>query len=101
MWETKESTYRLDTLASGQAALAALDGAAQSFAVIIVDQKTWNLTGAELVAVLRERGVKSRIIVLSAHLTDEVRKTYEELCVQAIFEKPFDITQLRAALDAA
>ena len=49
---------------------------------------------------LRERGVKSRIIVLSAHLADEVRKTYEELCVQAIFEKPPDIARLGTAVDA-
>ncbi len=32
-------------------------------------------------------------MVLSAHLTDEVRKTYEELGVEAIFEVPFGITQ--------
>ncbi|HEY2711672.1 MAG TPA: response regulator [Chthoniobacterales bacterium] len=89
-----ESTYRLDTRASGLAALAAVDGTAQPFDIIIVDQKMPNLTGVEVVTALHERGVKSRIIVLS-HLTDEVRKTYEELGVQAIFEKPSDITQLR------
>lgn len=49
---------------------------------------------------LRGRGVKSRIIVLSARVTDEVRQTYEDLGVQAFFEKPFDLTQLRAAVDA-
>ena len=46
------------------------------------------------IAALRERGLKSRIIVLSAHLTDEVRQTYKDLGVQAIFEKPFDIARL-------
>jgi len=59
-----------------------------------------NLTGAQLVAALRERGVKSRIIVLSADVTDEVRQTYQDLGVQAIFEKPFDVGQLRAAVDS-
>ena len=51
-------------------------------------------------AALRERGSKSRIIVLSAHLTHELRQIYEGLGVQAIFEKPFDIAQLRAAVDS-
>jgi len=92
--------YRLNTVASGEAALAAIDAASQPFDVIIVDQKMPNLTGAQLVAELRERGVKSRIIVLSAQVTDEVRQTYEALDVQAIFDKPFDISQLRAAVDA-
>ena len=91
--------YRLNTVASGEAALAALASAAEPFDVIIVDQKMPNLTGAELVAALRERGVKSRIIVLSAHVTNEVRKTYKDLGVQAIFEKPFDVAHLRAAVD--
>ena len=99
-WVFGPPRYQLNTVASGAAALAAIDAADQPFDVIIVDQKMPNLTGAELVATLRERGVPSRIIVLSAHLTDEDRKTYEELGVQVIFEKPPDITKLRAAVDA-
>jgi DNA-binding response OmpR family regulator len=91
--------YRLVTVASGEAALAALEAAAEPFDVLIVDQKLPNLTGAQLVAALRERGVKSRIIVLSARVNDEVRQTYEDLGVQTFFEKPFDIAQLRAAVD--
>ena len=99
-WVFGPPHYRLDTVASGEAALNALDVAAEPFDVIIVDQKMPNLTGAQVVAALRERGVKSRFIVLSAHVTGEVRKTYEDLGVQAIFEKPFDVAQLRAAVDS-
>ena len=47
------------TVARGEAALAALDAAAQPFDAIIVDQKMPNLTGAQLVAALRERGGRS------------------------------------------
>jgi DNA-binding response OmpR family regulator len=99
-WVFGPPRYQLNTVDSGAAALAALDSADQPFDVIIVDQKMPNLTGVEVVTALRERGVQSRIIVLSAHITDEVRQTYEELGVQAIFEKPPDINQLRAAVDA-
>jgi DNA-binding response OmpR family regulator len=98
-WVFGPPRYQVNKVASGEAALAAVDGAAEPFDVIIVDQKMPNLTGTELVTAFRERGVQSRIIVLSANITDEVRQTYEELGVQAIFEKPPDIMQLRAAVE--
>ena len=92
--------YEVTDAPDGDDALARLEANSGAYDVIIVDQKMPNLTGVEVVTALRERGVQSRIIVLSAHITDEVRQTYEELGVQAIFEKPPDINQLRAAVDA-
>ena len=91
--------YHLTTANGGREALAQVDSATEPFDVVIVDQKMPNLTGTQLVAAIRERGLKSRIIVLSAHVTDEIRRVYEDLEVAAIFEKPFDLSQLRAAVD--
>lgn len=90
--------YEVLTVDSGAAALARLDDTA-SFDVIIVDQKMPNQTGVELVGALRERGVSSKIIILSAHVSPDVRETYERLQVYAIFSKPFDLGELRAAVD--
>jgi CheY-like chemotaxis protein len=90
--------YEMLTVDSGAAALARLDVAAD-FDVIIVDQKMPNQTGVELVGALRERGISSRIIVLSAHVSPDVRAVYEQLQVYAIFSKPFDLGELRAAVD--
>jgi DNA-binding response OmpR family regulator len=59
-----------------------------------------HLTGSELVAAIRKRGVTSKIIVLSAHVTEEIRRAYEQFDVQHIFEKPFDLAEFRAAVDA-
>jgi CheY-like chemotaxis protein len=92
--------YQLTPVSSGQEALERIDQAAEPFDVIIVDQKMPNLSGTELVAAIRHRGLRSRIIVISAHITDEIRKVYEGLGVQAIFPKPFDLAELRGAVDA-
>ncbi len=90
--------YEMLTVDSGAAALARFDDEAD-FDVIIVDQKMPNQTGVELVAALRARGVSSKIIVLSAHVSPDVREVYTGLQVYAIFSKPFDLGELRAAVD--
>jgi DNA-binding response OmpR family regulator len=92
--------YQMTAVASGDDALATLDADADPFDVIIVDQKMPNLTGVELVTAIRERGVTSKIIVLSAHLSPEIREAYEQMDVHVMFEKPFDITELRSAVDS-
>lgn len=93
--------YQLTAVSSGEEALVQIDQAAEPFDVIIVDQKMPNLSGTELVAGIRARGLRSRIIVVSADITDEIRQVYEGLGVQAIFPKPFDLAELRAAVDPA
>ena len=90
--------YEILTVESGAAALARIEDKAD-FDVIIVDQKMPNQTGVELVAALRARGVASKIIVLSAHVSSDVREVYEGLQVYAIFSKPFDLGELRAAVE--
>lgn len=89
--------YEMTTVASGHDALARLESGSDKFDVIIVDQKMPNLTGVELVSAMRERGVTSKIIVLSAHLVPDVRAAYEEMDVHIMLSKPFDIAELRAA----
>ena len=49
--------------------------------------------------VIRERHFAGKIMVLSAHLSVEVRAAYEEMEVDAMIEKPFSIKALRQALD--
>jgi len=38
-------------------------------------------------------------MVLSAHLSPEIREAYEQMDVRVILDKPFDIQDLRSALD--
>jgi two-component system response regulator (stage 0 sporulation protein F) len=92
-------TYAMTTVESGGAALAKLDSNSKPYDVIIIDQKMPDLTGVELVQAIRARGIGSKIVVVSAHLTSDIREAFERLDVQIIFTKPFDIVQLRSAVD--
>jgi CheY-like chemotaxis protein len=91
--------YELTCVDSGNAALARLDANSNLYDVIIVDQKMPHLSGAELVGAIRDRGINGKIIVLSAHLTSELREAYERMDVHVMFSKPFDVIALRSAVD--
>jgi CheY-like chemotaxis protein len=91
--------YEVTCVENGDAALARLDANSGQYHVIIVDQKMPNLTGVELVDAIRKRRILSKIIVLSAHLSPEVREAYERMDVHVMFRKPFNVHQLRTAVD--
>ena len=90
--------YDITCVASGRDALAHLDRSTP-FDVIIVDQKMPNLTGVELVREIRKRGIEGKIIVVSANLSNDVCEAYQRMEVSQIFSKPFDIRQLRSAVE--
>lgn len=91
--------YEVTGVENGDAALAKLDAGSAGYDVIIVDQKMPHLTGVELVSAIRERGITSKIMVLSAHLSSDVREAYHRMDVHVMFPKPFDVGQLRSAVD--
>ena len=91
--------YTVTDAEDGDDALARLGATDGSYDVIIVDQTMPRLTGTELVDEIRKRGIAGIIIVLSAHLSAEVREAFERMDVNVIMEKPFDIYELRSTLD--
>jgi CheY-like chemotaxis protein len=91
--------YELTPVENGDAALARLDSGSEHYDVIIVDQKMPHMSGVELVEQLRKRGTDSKIMVLSAHISSEVRAAYERMDVHVMFPKPFDVGALRSAVD--
>jgi len=91
--------YELSAVENGDAALARLDSGFEHYDIIIVDQKMPHMTGVELVGELRKRGVNTEIMVLSAHISSEIRAQYERLDVHVMFPKPFDVGALRSAVD--
>jgi CheY-like chemotaxis protein len=90
--------YDIVCVGNGADALAHLDRSTP-FDVIIVDQKMPKLTGVELVQEIRRRGIEGKIIVVSANLSADVCEAYERMDVSLIFSKPFDIRQLRSAVE--
>jgi len=91
--------YELCAVENGDAALARLDSGTERYDIIIVDQKMPHMSGVELVEQLRKRNVDSKIMVLSAHISDDVREAYERMDVHVMFPKPFDIGAIKSAVD--
>jgi two-component system response regulator (stage 0 sporulation protein F) len=94
-----EARYELTCVENGNAALARLDVNSDLYDVIIVDEKMPHLTGLELVGAIRKRGINGKIIVVSAHLTSDVREAYARMDVHVMFSKPFNVEELRSAVD--
>lgn len=91
--------YQVASAADGHTALTEITEHPGEYDIIIVDQKMPRMTGLELVQGIRERGVPARIMVLSAHLTLEIRQAYEQMGVCVILQKPFDVAELRLAVN--
>jgi CheY-like chemotaxis protein len=90
--------YELTTANDGNRALEKLEAAPGAFDVIIVDQQMPQLSGVELVREIRERGIPTKIMVLSAHLSPEIREAYEQMGVHVLLSKPFVREELRLAV---
>jgi len=80
-------------------ALARVADHSQSFDVVIIDHKMPRVSGIQLVRALRGVNFAGKIVVLSAHLTDENRRAYAELNVDRMLTKPFDVQELRDVID--
>lgn len=91
--------YELACVDSGPAALARLDANADMYDVIIVDEKMPHMTGVELVGAIQKRGIKGKIVVVSAHLNTAICEAYKRLGVHVLFSKPFNVDELRTAVD--
>jgi len=93
------SRYQFSAVENGDAALARLYAGSERYDIIIVDQKMPHMTGVELVEEMRKRGINSKIMVVSAHLSSEVRAAYERMDVHVMLPKPFDVGELRSAVE--
>ena len=80
-------------------ALAKIAERSQHFDVVIIDHKMPRVSGIELVQRLRTDNFGGKIVVLSAHLTEENRHAYADLSVDKMLTKPFDVSELREVID--
>ena len=90
---------KVTTAENGREALAKMETASQHFDIVITDHKMPNMTGLELVRELRARDFEGKIAVLSAHLNETTRQAYDELAVDLMLTKPFDVEELRRAVE--
>jgi CheY-like chemotaxis protein len=90
---------KITNACDGWMALMKIGAAAEPFHVIITDHRMPRMNGLDLVRRLRVRQFTGKIIVLSAYLTKENIQAYEELEVDMMLAKPFDVGELQLAMD--
>ena len=90
---------KITNACNGWMALMKIGAAAEPFDVIITDHRMPRMNGVDLVRRLRVRKFAGKIIVLSAYLTKENIQAYEELQVDMMLAKPFDVGELQLAMD--
>ncbi len=90
---------KITNACDGWMALMKIGAAAEPFDVIITDHCMPRMNGLELVRRLRVRKFAGKIVVLSAYLTEENIQAYEELQVDMMLAKPFDVGELQLAID--
>lgn len=79
--------------ASAAEALEAV--AAQAITLLITDYQMPEMTGLDLVAVLRKQNIRLPVIMISAYSRDDLRDSARRLAVDHFLVKPFSIDQLR------
>lgn len=84
--------------ADGWEALIKIGATKKPFDVVITDHRMPRVSGLDLVRRLRTRKFDGKILVLSAHLSDEDIRAYEELEVDMMMSKPFDFEELQSAV---
>jgi len=90
---------RVATASNGAKALKKIATAKYQFDVVITDHVMPRVSGLELVRQLREQKFPGKVIVLSAHLGPNNIKAYEELGVDMMISKPFDVEELQRTIE--
>jgi len=89
---------KVTTARNGWEALIKIGANAKPFDIVITDHRMPRMTGLQLVRRLREQNFGGKILVLSAYLSDEVIREYDELKVDMMMTKPFDFDELQEAM---
>ena len=91
-------TAKVATAKNGWEALIKVGATLQPFDVVITDHRMPRMTGLELVRYLRTKNFLGKILVLSAYLSDEDIRAYEQVGVDMMMSKPFDFEELQQAM---
>lgn len=93
----READFETQVAHSAEQALGLL--ALRPFDGIVSDLRLPRKTGVDLLASVRERGLKTPVILMSAFADDQARLAARRLGALALLDKPFNCARLVALLD--
>ena len=89
----KEAGYRIAVAGSAEQADKHVFGD-PPFDLILLDNRLPKESGIEVVKRVRDRAVKSKVILMTAYETPDVKTEAKRLKVERYLKKPFDLTVL-------
>jgi len=89
----KEAGYRITVAGSAEQADKYVFGD-PPFDLILLDNRLPNESGMGVVKRVRDRAVRSKVILMTAYETPEVKAEAKRLKVERYMKKPFDLTAL-------
>ncbi len=89
----KEAGYRIAVAGSAEQADKHVFGE-PPFDLILLDNRLPKESGVDVVKRVREQAVKSKVILMTAYETPEVKAEAKRLKVERYMKKPFDLTAL-------
>ena len=93
----RDADFETKVVHSAEQALGVL--ASQVFDGIVSDLRLPQKTGVELLAFVRERGLTTPVILMSAFADEQARLHAQRLGAVALLDKPFNCAQLVALLE--
>lgn len=89
----REAGYRITVAGSAEQAERHVFGEAP-FDLIVVDNRLPQESGIEMVRRVRDQAVKSKVILMTAYETPDVKTEAKRLKVDRYLKKPFDLTAI-------
>ncbi|MCC6355808.1 MAG: response regulator [Verrucomicrobiae bacterium] len=86
--------YRTAQAATGEDALAIIEGDRDGYDVVIMDYALGGLSGLEVLQVIREHGVKTPVLMISGYLGPQVTEQTLALGRVKVLTKPFQPNEL-------
>lgn len=97
LWALKPFGHKTKVVSEGEQALAYL-ASDPTIDLVITDHSMPKMSGLELVRRLRETRHHAKILVLSAHLSQQNRAAYGSLGVDGMVPKPFNVDAFRQVI---
>lgn len=95
----RHAGHSVESVLNGAVALEKLRTEGENYDLLITDHSMPVMTGLELVGKLRDESFSREIIVVSSSVEPTTKQAYRDLGVAEFIAKPFDVVELRAAVE--